>query len=215
MNEETKGMSVEDLKKRDYILMVDKSGSMNEPDCGTDGNPKTRWEAMQEITLALARQCEKYDDNGITIVTFNKHSKKFENITSGGDKIKQIFEEEQPGGETYTAEAMDEILQEYLDSKGTPNCKPITVICVTDGEPQDEKKLAKVITDASNKLDDENEIGISFIQVGKDKKARTFLKNLDDHLTDHGAKFDIVSTCTDEDLNDKTMDEVLIEAVTA
>lgn len=212
---EVKGMSVEDLKKRDYIVMIDKSASMNEPDCGTADSPKTRWEAVQECALGLARECEKYDDNGITVITFNKHSKKFENITSGGDKLKQIFTEEQPGGSTDTAAALKDILDEYIATKGQPNRKPITVVCITDGEPDSQTELAKVIVAASNAIDDENEIGISFVQIGKDAKARLFLKSLDNDLTDHGAKFDIVSTVTDEELNDKTMEEVLIEAVTA
>lgn len=215
-NTNPQGMSVEDLKKRDFIVMIDMSGSMEEKDMP---GGVSRWEAAQEAALSLARECEKYDNNGITVVVFNGKWNIYENVTSGGDIIKNIFTENSPHGSTNTSGALGVVLEAYLKSKATPEtCKPITVVCLTDGRPDGgedgEKALAKTIINAANHIDDGNEIGISFVQVGKDGHATAFLKRLDKNLTDEGAKYDIVNAITIDDLNDKALIDVLIEAVT-
>ena len=46
------------LEQRDYTLIIDKSGSMG---IGDIGNGQTRWQAVQESTLALATKCEQFD----------------------------------------------------------------------------------------------------------------------------------------------------------
>ncbi len=45
------------IQERDYTLIIDKSGSMSTPD---QAGGKSRWEIMQESTLALARKCEQF-----------------------------------------------------------------------------------------------------------------------------------------------------------
>ena len=53
--------------QRDYVLLIDKSGSMATTDC----NGKSRWEAMQESTLAFASKAATLDPDGIDVVFFN------------------------------------------------------------------------------------------------------------------------------------------------
>lgn len=203
------GMTIEDLKKRDFILLVDRSGSMETTDC--DGG-KSRWETAKEGAEALAAECEKYDENGITVGTFNKKWTILENIKAGSKELHEIFAHNSPGGSTNTGGVLAEVLGAYL--KGRPDAKPITLIVITDGQPDSEKDVIDAIVNASNKIEDENEIGISFVQVGKDGGARAFLQMLDDDLVSkHGAKFDIVDTIKDEDMNDMSLTQVLINAV--
>ncbi len=56
------------MKDRDYTLILDKSGSMSAPD---QQGGKSRWEIAQESTLALARKCEQFDPDGITVYVFS------------------------------------------------------------------------------------------------------------------------------------------------
>lgn len=59
----------------------------------------------------------------------------------------------------------------------------------------------------------DEELAISFLQIGNDPAATQFLKALDDKLVEVGAKFDIVDTVTFADMEDMTMTEVLTNAI--
>jgi uncharacterized protein with von Willebrand factor type A (vWA) domain len=202
-------MTKQDLTKYDFILLLDKSGSMGTADV----KGKTRWAAAEEATLALARKCVEFDQNGITVIPFAGKFKMYENIDGGEDKVRQIFHENEPNGSTDTAGALKHVLDEYISSRGSANCKPIIVLVITDGEPDSKPALAKVIVDATKKIDNEEEIGITFVQVGQDQNARTFLKELDDDLVNEGAKFDIVDTVTMEEMEDMSLVDVLLNAI--
>lgn len=204
-------MTTEELKKYDFIVLVDKSGSMSTADCP---GGKSRWDYAQENVLAIARECQKYDDNGITVGTFANKLKLYENVTDGSGMLAKIFSENQPGGSTDTAGALDQVIQEYLATKGSPNCKPIIVVVITDGTPDDEAALVKVIVNATKKIATREEIGLEFVQIGKDAHAHAFLERLDNNLTAEGAKLDIVNAVTADDLGDKLISDVLIASLT-
>ncbi|MBU6346798.1 MAG: hypothetical protein KGR70_16320, partial [Cyanobacteria bacterium REEB494] len=83
------------LNDRDYTLIIDKSGSMSTRD---QRGGKTRWEIAQESTIALARKCEEFDPDGITVYVFSGRFKRYENVTAA--KVAQIFQENDPVGAT-------------------------------------------------------------------------------------------------------------------
>ena len=66
---------------------------------------------------------------------------------------------------------------------------------------------------ASCQIDRDEELAISLIQVGSDRKATQFLKALDDRLESAGAKFYIVDTVTIEDMENMTLADVLLNAI--
>lgn len=201
-------MTTEQLKKYDFIVLVDKSGSMSTEDCP---GGKSRWDYAQENVLAIARECQKYDDNGITVGVFANKLKLYENVTDGAGMLEKIFSENRPGGSTDTAGALDHVIQEYLASDKS---KPIICVIITDGTPDDEQALVKVIVNATGKISTREEIGLEFVQIGKDAHAHAFLERLDNNLTAEGAKLDIVNTVTADDLGDKLISDVLIASLT-
>ena len=71
----------------------------------------------------------------------------------------------------------------------------------------------KVIIEASRHMDRDEELAISFIQVGTDSQATKFLKILDDELQGAGAKFDICDTITIDDMEDYSLSEILLNAI--
>jgi hypothetical protein len=71
----------------------------------------------------------------------------------------------------------------------------------------------RVIIEASRRMDRDEELAISFIQVGSDQTASRFLKALDDDLQGAGAKFDICDTVTLDDMEGMTLQEVLLNAI--
>ena len=62
-------------------------------------------------------------------------------------------------------------------------------------------------------MNDDEELGISFIQVGGDPQLGQFLQRLDDDLLSIGAKFDICDTITIEKLDASLLAEVLLNAL--
>ena len=198
------------IENRDYTLMIDKSSSMATSD---DPDGKTRWQIAQESTLALADKCEEIDPDGITVYVFSGAFKRYDNVTSG--KVTKVYEENQPMGQTDLATVLQDAFDDYFKRKeaGTAKVNGETFLIITDGEPTDRKAVINLIMDAAQKVDREDELGISFIQVGTDKEATRFFKALDDDLEGVGAKFDIVDTVTVDDMNGMPLTDVLLNAL--
>ena len=198
------------LENRDYTLMIDKSSSMATAD---QPGGKTRWEIAQESTLALAQKCEAIDPDGITVYLFSGRFKRYDNVTS--EKVASIYAENEPMGRTDLASVLQDGLSNYFQRKAAQQTKANgeTFLVITDGEPTDHKAVIRTIIEAANQIDRDEELAISLIQVGHDKKATVFLQALDDQLQSAGAKFDIVDTITVEDMQDMNLSDVLLKAI--
>jgi Mg-chelatase subunit ChlD len=199
------------MSDRDYTLIIDKSGSMSTPD---QVGGRTRWEIAQESTIALARKCEQFDPDGITVYVFSGKFKRYDDVTTA--KVSQIFQENDPAGTTNLAGVLQDALNNYFQRKAAGNTKPNgeTILVITDGEPDDRKAVFEVIIQATRQMEKDEELGISMIQVGADAQATKFLKALDDQLQGVGAKFDICDTITLDDLEDMSLTDVLMNAIT-
>lgn len=204
-------MDLEQLKNRDYYLVIDKSGSMEEHDCP---GGKSRWSTCQESTQAIANKLAEFDPDGITVVPFATNFKTYENTTP--DKVKNVFQENSPMGATNLAPPLQWIFNHYLAEKkaGTTKQHGSIAVVITDGAPSDPEEVSKAIANFTKKLDNREEFGIEFLQIGKDASASAYLKRLDDHLTQEGAKLDIVNTKTMEDLENVGLTEALIASLT-
>ena len=69
---------------------------------------------------------------------------------------------------------------------------------ITDGEPDDKNAVIREIVSATQRMNRDEELSVSFIQIGNDSGARDFLKFLDDGLK--SAKFDIVDALTSDEM---------------
>lgn len=176
------------LSEFDYVLVLDASGSMAEPNKASEPQGPSRWAAAQESILGLAREIGKIDADGIDVVVFNGVGvQSFTGVTA--DKVKDVF----ANSRTTSTTPLHDALTAALKLAGKSDKKDL-VIVLTDGVPDDRAKAAQVIVDASNSLTQDDELTILFIQVGDDAGATQYLQGLDDNLT--GAKFDIVDTKT-------------------
>ncbi|MBS9390955.1 MAG: VWA domain-containing protein [Dolichospermum sp. WA123] len=199
------------MSDRDYTLIIDKSGSMSTPD---QAGGRSRWKIAEESTIALARKCEEFDPDGITVYVFSGRFKRYENVTAA--KVAQIFQENDPSGTTNLASVLQDALNNYFQRKaaGTTKLNGETILVITDGEPDDRKAVFEIIIRATQQMEKDEELGISMIQVGSDPQATKFLKALDDQLQSVGAKFDICDTVTLDDLEDMSLADVLMNAIT-
>jgi hypothetical protein len=200
------------LENRDYTLIIDKSGSMSTKD---QIGGRSRWDVMQESTLALAAKCEEFDPDGITVYTFSTRFRRYDNVTA--NRVIQIFQENEPLGRTEMAEVLKDLFQNYFQRRESGETKPNgeIILVVTDGQPDNRESVIREIVEATQRIDRDEELGISFIQIGNDPDAAAFLKALDGELQDLGAKFDIVDTITIQEIEEEALSlkEVLLKAI--
>jgi hypothetical protein len=199
------------LDQRDYTLIIDKSDSMSTKD---RRNTLSRWQVMEEsLALTLVNKCEELDPDGITVYTFADRFHRYENVTA--NKVTQIFRENKPSGSADLAGVLQDALEDYFKRKALGKTKQNgeTILVVTDGELDDRQAVIKTIIEASRQMERDEELAISFIQIGSNSEAAKFLKSLDDELQSTGAKFDIVDTMMVRDLEGMTLTEVLLNAI--
>lgn len=199
------------LKDRDFVFVVDQSGSMA---TGDQKGGKTRWEAAAETAIALAGKISKLDPDGYNLFTFNGKHNRYDNLVDTA-KVAQIFAENDPNGSTNLDGVLNAAFSDYQTRKAAGKTQPNGEIMVvlTDGAPDDRKAAKNAIISHSKTLDRDSEYGVLFVQVGKDQGAQSFLKELDDDLMPQGAKFDIVDTISMDDIGDRTISEVLAGAI--
>lgn len=176
------------LSEYDFIVVIDKSGSMGETDMP---GGKSRWEYMQETATAFCRDLEKLDSDGLGLILFSGSSVVSEDGV-GLARIKEIFAANRPSGSTPLAEALTAALK--LAGKSS---KKDFIVVFTDGVPDDQNAVANIIRDQSNRQKEDDELTFLFVQVGRDAGASKYLRMLDDDLK--GAKFDIVDAKTIEE----------------
>lgn len=195
---------------KDYVITVDQSGSMS-----TDVRPGyTRWQQGQEYVMAMAKFANQYDPDGIKVITFNGRYQEFDNVTD--QKVAEVFNTLSPMGGTRMAPALEAAFESYRKRKaaGETNNGEINIV-LSDGEPSDRLEVMKAIATFTQSLDSDDEYGLSFIQVGNDSGAKSFLKALDDDLVNAGAKFDIVDTKTCDEIDDLglSVEDILVAAL--
>jgi len=198
MRQESKENALEMLRTYDTVVIMDDSGSMLRDD---------RWEQACEALSNLAQIAATYDRDGIDIHFLN-HPKSGMNVKDP-NAVRQLFRHVQPRGLTPIANKLDVLVGDYVekleraarrkhqgDSLALKGIKPVNFIVITDGAPTDEPEDS--IVSLARRLDRGNfplaQVGIQFVQIGDDKEATEFLKELDDALSGtHGVR-DIVDT---------------------
>jgi hypothetical protein len=199
------------LDNRDYTLIIDKSGSMSTKD---QAGGRSRWDVIQESTRALAAKCEEFDPDGITVYTFSTKFRRYDQVTA--IRVDQIFLENEPIGRTEMADVLNDAFQSYFQRKASGQAKPNgeKFLVVTDGQPDNRDLVMAAIIQASQEMDRDKELAVTFIQIGSDPDATKFLKLLDDDLTKADAKFDIVDTINIQEIEEEniSLKEVLLNA---
>lgn len=166
------------LDEFDTIFLIDDSGSM----------AGGRWRQTADALMTITPVCTAHDADGVDIHFLHQKSLPHHKNVTSASAVQQIFHTVKPGGNTPTGRRLNEILGEYFTKykRAPETTKPINIICITDGAPQD--PVEEVIIWWANKLDQLDappwQVGIQFFQVGNDPEATKQLKTLDDGLID-------------------------------
>ena len=202
------------------MIIVDKSKSMLQPD--GDGS-KTRWDSARSAVEIIAQEACKFDRDGITLYFFSASDDpsrppftKHCNVTDGAS-VMLAFSSETPKFGTDMTSVLEDVFLPLVqvDAKGkaVPMPKPMTVLFITDGAPAEPKSTKRVICFATKRIVQDDDLSISFVQIGNDKNATAFLQELDEGLVSRGAKFDVVDTLTDDAMGVMSFDELVQKSV--
>jgi hypothetical protein len=184
------------LQNRDYTIILAKTSAslVKEPP-----GYENRWQDAYESIINLVLACQKFDSDGITMYVSCRDNKEnnfqqYKHVMP--NKLREVVETHYPPYELDLVGVLQKALDDYFARKAANTAKlnGEIIIIFIDGEPLNRREIAKIIVEATQKIDNSRELGIGFVQVGEDLLARGFLKALDDDLTHAGAKFDIVDT---------------------
>lgn len=192
-----------EAKKQGEALLADGDTNTSAPPPFDPENPPTRWEKAVVGLNGIVAQVSKIDPDGVDVVCFSSGEKSAEwhrNIKDMNG-LEALVTATEPSGECYMGQIMESVLNEAFE-RGF-EARPCSILVLTAGRPDDHEALDKVIADAATKVKKASDLSITFVQVGDDEWAETYLKHLDDELTTtnaEGETIDIVDTIKDEDV---------------
>jgi hypothetical protein len=202
------------LEDRDYTIIIARSDASRDPH-----HPwYEEWVEAQASLIDLAKKCQEFDSDGITLYEASTPMWKYKNSTVG--RLAEILQRQntEPDSASPTATNLEEALKasfsDYFanktDGKGK---KGAIIVAVLDQKPEQVAAVAEIIVSAANKIEKDEEIGVSFIQIGDDLETREFLTDLDTNLQGRGARFDIVDTKFWHEIKRSSVVQFLIGAI--
>ena len=198
------------LQGRDLVVLIDRSGSMGTTDCP---QAVSRWEWCKQQTMQLSADVQQVFPRGFSVVLFNNHTKAIDN--ADWHTIAEAFQNNQPDGGTDTAGAVSAQFQNYWAHKkdNETSTKPLVVLVITDGAPNDPNRLRKTLIAAANDITRADEISVVFVQVGEDNQASAYLEDMTRNLNQEGAKFNIVRSVLFETVEQRGLFNALADAL--
>lgn len=199
---------------RQYVLIVDRSGSMSWDDSASG---VCRWVSARRAVEKLVEKMFVYDtDKKVPVYLFDNEVE-FVGECVDSSQVVSIFEDYKPRGTTDLAKCLSVAMEEYA-GRQRPNYEVVpgtTFVVVLDGCADDKGAVIDVIRKfadpASGYVQNHTQIAVSFLQIGDDPGATAFLKELDEGLV--GAP-DIVDTKKDDVLCEPGgVDRVLYDAI--
>jgi hypothetical protein len=202
------------LEDRDYTIIIARGDASRHHQ-----HPwYEEWIEAQASLIDLAKKCQQFDSDGITLYEASTPMWKYKN--SNVARLAEILQRQntEPDSAKPTEINLEEALKasfsDYFanktDGKGK---KGAIIVAVLDEKPAQVAAVAEIIVSAANKIEKDEEIGVSFIQIGDDLKTREFLTDLDTNLQDRGARFDIVDTKFWHEIKRSSVVQFLIGAI--
>ncbi|MCJ1345767.1 hypothetical protein MMC31_003976 [Peltigera leucophlebia] len=168
----------------DTVFIIDDSASM------IDAN----WKEVASTVAAIAQLCTSYNSDGIEI-RFLNHRPVYKRIKTL-KSVKKIFKICSSTSQIPIGARLEAVLSPYVKEYAKMGGAPLNIIILINGFPTDDP--VSVIVATARKLDCLQtlpwQVGIQFIQVGNNVKARGFLEELDDTLANTPNMRDMVDT---------------------
>lgn len=212
------------LSSRDVVILIDKSGSMGDRDCpaparglrflpriGLTDEAISRWEWCENELITMSQMASGALRQGIRVVLFASDQSVYDKVRFS--EIPRIFKSTWPAGSTNAAPALRTQLEAYFANRVAGRSRPVVIAVITDGLPNNTRAVKKAIIDATASMQRPDEIAITFLQVGADRKGINLVHELDDDLVRQGAVFDIVDCKDFSDLLNVGLGRALADAI--
>jgi len=186
-----------------YTLILDRSGSM----VTHDHHGQPRWDIAKDAMKHMAEQVERLTNgspHGITLWMFSSPPHNKYSGLRKCDEVEKVFEKEKPGGATDLAGVLENAFEDHFTHKEQEH-----ILVVTDGEPNSQDAVITALVQNINRLQHPEELGITFMQVGCCEQAAEFLHDLQDHLIEKGAKYNVVDALTHEDYDKLSLCDII------
>jgi len=224
----SKSSPLSPLRNYELMLVIDKSGSMLESDCyncpieSNAGDlvtnvpfesPLSRWEWCRRQTADLSQTAHSVLPNGFELVLFSKDLCVYNNVEASS--IAEIFSQTVPKGATHAAQALHSMFEEYFTHRSAlgDHAKPLLLVLITDGCPDNPGALLDAIAGATWRMDNPDEIAILLLQIGSDAKAARLLNQLSGPELSANAKFPIVNAIPFAKLKQVGLTHALADAI--
>ena len=196
----------------DTVFVVDDTGSMVLAAHDEEPEGQSRWDATKQALGHIVGLAAPKDENGIDIRFLKSpeldrdEMKSVEEVMKLVEKV-DMFDGRRGGGTFFDAHLREEIslrrdeYRQYHKQHAAYNSKnrvarahlkkpqppkKLNLIVITDGQADDKQEVEDYIVETARELDKLGapaaQIGIQFVQIGEDERAREFLKRLDDDL---------------------------------
>ncbi|MFN3361666.1 MAG: hypothetical protein ACK421_09610 [Pseudanabaenaceae cyanobacterium] len=201
-------MTDKQLLRRDYTFIFVREGESWRSD-----HPNfLAWREAQTAIIELAKRCSKYDQSGIDIYfATTPPQRKTEGTPADLAKLFQLKE-------PVAADDLLSSLQLALDSHfaDIEPGKKETIVIFLDHLPAQQAEIVQALVEATKKIDAEQEahrLGVSFVLIGDNAEAQTFLNFLDDELEVAGAVQDIVDAKGWRAMKQSAIEKFLLDAL--
>lgn len=193
------------LKGYDIAILIDRSGSMGDP---APNSSQTKWEAMRKVLADFAKEAETFAGKKFKVVTFNDGMQVTDNVTPG--TLYKVFSGLSPQGATDLISPLNAVFNDHF-VRAPQNKLLITVL--TDGEPENFQDVGRTIIAASNKINENADLQITFLGIGENDVGEGVLSYFDDGLLSDGAKFDVVDQVDFQDLSELGLAGAIMESM--
>lgn len=153
----------EGVGKRDYVLFIDKSGSM----------AGSRWSEARKAVEGLAPQITRACPQGMSMYFFNNECKRIDNIKTA-KQVHDYFAKEKPDRGTNLSLALQHAFEVHFTKRGAPE----TWLIVTDGAPDRPTHVWQILKENFQKFRAPNEVTVSFVQIGASQEATDYLRQI-------------------------------------
>jgi hypothetical protein len=178
------GLTEVELKRlaaHDIVLLIDKSGSMDTPDCPVIGGATlgmissfvlggmgstTRWNWCLGQTSTMANQTQDVLKDGFSVILFDSNFQIFPHVTVDG--LRTIFHNNRPEGGTDLTSPLAGTFEDYFRRKKITNgnVKPLLIGIITDGCPSSPESVRTALFSVTRQLSNPSEITVVFFLIG-------------------------------------------------
>jgi hypothetical protein len=183
----------------------------------TSGSHPTRWERSVMCAPGIIQSVLRFDKDGVDVLSFPGEHGGFNDVYRN---IKNVngFEERvnatAPHGDCMLGKAMEKMINEAFE-RGFDK-RPTAILVLTAGRPNDYTELTKLLASTAKKVQNPNDLSITFVQIGNDIWAENYLKSLltnqDINTNNAGESIDFIDVVLDDEIQ-KSLDQMKRESM--